>query len=273
LPEEYLPESISNLNMTRSADLLVFRGDSLSQYTNQAGYIQRFNFVDLATTEYTRGDITIVVEIYRFASSEDAFGLYSHSRWGQWEHVVPLGVEGFYLPTETMFVKDKYLVQLTGFSDDEEPTGALNDLAAYLADELPGTSDMPENFAAFPQESMLCHYAMYFPSGFLGMEFLNHIYGCNCVIETDTVFLMLALDSAGPMVLQWSKLAEESGAVQPLPEGIPFDDEKGFLLVSERMGNVLIGVKNNRMAAMMGYDERHKKFFCDWLESFPERTI
>jgi hypothetical protein len=177
------------------------------------------------------------------------------------------------VPLQIAFVKDRYVVQLYGFSEETDHAEALDGLASYLAEHLPGTNDMPAEFALFPQDDMLREYAMYFPNTFMGMEFLNHIYGCNCMVDTDTVFLMVAVDSAGPMVLQWSQQAEEQGILQPLPEDIPYDDGKGFIVTSQYYGNILVGVKNDCMAVMFGYDDRFKQYFCDWLATLPEKTI
>jgi hypothetical protein len=273
LPEDFLPESISSLEMNRASDLVTFRGDSLTQYTNDAEYYFRFNFVDMATADYSRDNIVTEVEIFRFASPEDAYGIYSHFRWGKSDMVVPLAIEGFRTSYDAFFVKGQYVAHIMGFDESQIPTKALDDLAAYFADELPGDTTLPDRFGLIPQEGIVPASAMYFPNMFLGLDFMNCVYACSYEIGDDTVFLFMACDSAGPMVLQWSKLAEEDSTYQPLPEGIPYDDGKGFRISHPRYGPIIIGVKNNIMAAILGYEERHRQFLTEWINSLPEKTI
>ncbi len=271
-PEEFIPESISELGLDRSAEVLVFRGDSLTYYTNEAQFIQRFNFIDMASADYTGDDIVLEVEIYRFASPEDAYGYYSHVRWGNSDKTFPIGVEGFRSLPNVYFVKGPYVVHTMGFDDSEKPARALDDLAAYYADEIPGDNTMPDRFALFPSEGTVPSSAMYFPNAFLGIDFMKCVYSSYQKIDTDTVFLFLACDSAEAMFLQWSKIAEADSTIRPLPEDIPYDEDKGFIIEHQRYGRVIIGIKNDIMTAMMGYDERHKQFMNDWINSLPEKV-
>jgi hypothetical protein len=272
-PEEFLPETISSLGIERASDPIIFRGDSLTYYTNEAEFYQRFNFVDMATADYSKDDITLEIEVFRFASPEDAYGIYSHLRWGQSEWIVPLGVEGFRHPPNTYFVKGPYVVHVMGFDDSEIPQKALDDLATYYAEDMPGDTTLPEKFALFPDEGMLAGSAMYFPDQFLRMDFMKCVYGCYCMFESDTVFLALSCDSAGPKVLEWSKLVEDDSTFQSLPADIPYDDSKGFTYSSRYYGRVMIGVKSGIMAAVLGYEDRHKQFLTDWINSLPDKTI
>lgn len=271
-PEEFIPESISDVGMNRSTDVLVFRGDSLSYYTNDAAFVQRFNFVDMATADYSKNDITLEVEIFRFASPQDAYGLYSHMRWGNAANAFPIGIEGFRALPNIYFVKGSYVVHIMGFDDSEEPTEALNTLAAYYANEIPGDNQMPDRFALFPAIGTVPASAIYFPDAFLGIDFMKCVYACYQEVETDTVFLFLACDSAGSMLMQWSKMAEADSTIRPLPKGITFDDGKGFSIEHQRFGRVVLGIKNDILVAMMGYDDRHARFMNDWLNSLSEKA-
>ena len=272
-PEEFLPESISSLGMERSADVLVFRGDSLSHYTRDAPFYERFNFVDLATCDYSADNIVLEVEIFRLAAPKDAYGLYSHMRWGNSDKVVPLGIEGFKSPPDIVFVRGPYVVHVMGFDDSEAPMKALDDLAAYFASDVPGVNQMPPPFAIFPSEGRVPASAIYFPDMFLGLDFMKCIYACYHEIDADTVFLFMACDSAGPMLLQWNRVSEADSTYHPAPEDLPFDEGRGFMIEHARFGRVLMGMKNDIMVGLLGYDDRYRQFMTDWINSLPENTV
>lgn len=272
-PEDFLPQSISALDLQQSSDLLIFRGDSISYYNNDPEFFHRFGFVDMASADYSADDILLEVELFRFATPEDAFGIYSHMRWGHSDDVISLAVEGFRTPTEIHLVKDAYVVHLMIFDESEAHSKMLEELGDYFAEELPGDTDMPEKFSLFPEEGVLSGSAMYFPDQFLRLEFMKCVYGCYCEVESDTVFLALACDSAGPMVLQWSEMVQEDSTFRPLPDDIPYDDGKGFTFSSPYLGRVMIGVKNGIMAAILGYNDNQKQFLTDWLNSLPAQSI
>jgi hypothetical protein len=269
-PQDYLGDSITSLGMVRSAERLVFRGDSLSQYLNDADFYHRFHFIEVASTEYKRGEITTVADVFRFDSSLNAYGIYSHLRWGNTTDLVPVGIEGFRLPTELTFVKGPYVATLTGFSESPEAKQAIEDLAGYLADNLPGTGAIPDAFALFPQDGILPGSTMYFPNRFLGLPFGNSVYACDYFVGPDTVFLFLSVDNADSALLQWRTLADEKKWYQPLPDSIPYDSGQGFIAAHERLGNIMIGVKNDILAGMIGYNERCKPFLIGWFSALAE---
>ena len=266
-PQEFLPETIDQMHAKRSGELLIFRGDSLSQYTNSADFYQRFDFIDLATTEYTVDSAVMVIDISRFGSPEDAYGIYSHLRWGNADNILAIGIEAFELPVELSFVKGAYVVTIIGFSDAEAAAKMLRELAAYIAESLPGSDRLPEPFDLFPHEGAIAGTAMYFPDQFLRLDFLKRIYASNFLVGSDTLYLFLAVDSAVAMAERWRQTAEADSSLRGLPKGIPYDGGRGFTVEHQRYGNIIIGTKNDVLAVMIGYDPRHRDFLVKWLNS------
>ena len=271
-PQEFLPEVIDEMHAQRSGELLIFRGDSLSEYTNSADFYQRFNFVDLATTEYTVDSAVMVIDISRFASPEDAYGIYSHLRWGNADNTLAIGIEAFELSVELVFVKDIYLVSITGFDDAEAAAKMRRQLAAYVAESLPGLDRLPEPFDLFPQEGAVAATAMYFPDQFLRLDFLKRIYATDFLVGPDTLYLFLAVDDAVAMVDQWRQRAEADSSLRLLPESMPYDNGRSFLIEHPRYGKIIIGTKNDVLAVVIGYNERHRDFLIKWLNSLSAPT-
>ncbi len=269
-PQNFLPDSIPQMHAARSAEMLIFPADSLNHYNNGADFYRQFNVIDLATTEYTVGDTVMVVELYRFASSEDAFGLYSHLRWGNAQNIVPVGVEGFVQPIEIAFVKGSYVVDITGFDDSDRPSAMRLEFAQSLDSALPGNSDPPAGFDLFPDKDVVPGTTLYFARAFLGLDFADKVYACNYVIGADTVFLFAAPEGSSEILNRWKERNATDSSMMPPPAGVPYDDGRGFMFTRPRMGQFIVGIKNGILAGEIGYRDSHGDFLTAWLNSLPE---
>jgi hypothetical protein len=262
---QLLPASISSLDLSRNGDVITFHGDSLSQYVGSfSDWIRRFSFVELASAEYARDSIVVVVDIMQFETPLDAYGLYLFIRYGETD-IVPLGVEGFKQVNEYSFVKGPYFVHTIGYDDREEPARVLDDFTTYFANELPGKTDPPDVFSVFPTQNLIARTDLYYPAPFMGYDFMGPVLGRGYAHGSDTVTMYLATDSAGPRVLAWSKVAEQDSALSPCPESISFDDGKGFVHHHPRYGDILVGMKKDKMVIMMGYADSLAVFVDEWL--------
>jgi hypothetical protein len=73
----------------------VFVGDSLWEYINGGAELYHtYEFVDVATAYYLQDSTEIVVDIYRFATPDDAYGMYTQLRPGG-PGTMNYGIEGF----------------------------------------------------------------------------------------------------------------------------------------------------------------------------------
>jgi hypothetical protein len=269
-PQNFLPDSIPALGAVRSAEILIFPADSLHHCTNNADFFRQFNVIDLATTEYSVGDTVVVVELYRFPTPEDAFGLYSHLRWGNAQNMVPVGIEGFGQPIEITFVKGNYVADITGFDDSERPAAMRREFAESLDSALPGNSDLPAGFALFPAEGIVPGTTLYFARAFLGLNFADKVYACNYAIGADTVFLFAAAEGCTEILNRWKERNANDSTMMPPPAGIPYDDGRGFMFTRPRMGQFIVGIKNGVLAGEIGYRDSHNDFLTAWLNSLPD---
>ncbi len=272
-PQVFLPDSIPELHAVRSAPVLVFSADSLHRYNNVADFYRQFDVIDMATTEYSVGDTVMVVELYRFPSTEDAFGLYSHLRWGNTQGLISMGAEGFIQPIELDFVKSNYVIQITGFDDSGRPSAMRRDLAGFLDSTLPGSSDLPGGFALFPPDGRVPGTTLYFAHAFLGLDFADHVYACNYAFGEDTVFLFAAADGSAEILRQWKERNAADTSMMPPPDGIPYDDDGGFMFTNPRMGRFVVCIKNGIFAGEIGYRDSHRDFLAAWLNSLPDTAM
>ena len=264
---DYLVAAVDSVGLERTGEVQVFVGDSLWEYINGGAELyHKYNFVEVATAYYNQQGAEIVVDIYRFDTPEHAFGLYSMLRAENTEPV-PLGVEGFGSPTNRVFVKGVYVVMLTGFEQVDAVTAAIGKAAPIFESLVPGTTDLPAEFAVFPSENAVDRSHKLQAESFLGQEFLREVYSRKYILGADTVTLFVTEDAAGAKYIEWK---DNSGA-EALPD-MPYDDAMGIQISSSYYGNIVAGLRGGKLVGMVGYLDNHRDFLTGWLDSMPAAT-
>jgi hypothetical protein len=268
-PEDFLPNEFTDAAAQRLSEIRTFYGDSLWQYINGGAELyHRYNFVEVATTDYKTEVTEITVDIYRFDNAVNAYGLYSMIR-PENARLVSLGVEGFVSLGSLQFVKGEYLVNLIGYDESDATNHALAQAAEELDKLIPGTTDRPDAFDLFPEDKALRATDRYLAEYFLGIGFLTHVYSRRYLLDTDTVTLFLSEDMPNAKLLEWSKHAAENGMIELVTSDLPFDDDKAFSTYDAYYGNIIAGLRKGKLVGMVGYSERHRKYLVEWLESLP----
>ena len=268
-PENFLPLEFADAAARRSSEIRMFYDDSLWQYINGGAELyHRYNFVEVATVDYKTKATEITVDIYRFDNAVNAYGLYSMIR-PQKARLLSLGVEGFASAGSLQFVKGEYFVNLIGYNESDATNHALAQAAQELSKLIPGTTNRPDAFEIFPEDKALCATDRYFAESFLGTGFLTHVFSRRYLVDADTITLFLSQDEPSAMLLEWSKHAAESGKIDLVASDFPFDNGKAFITYDAYYGKIIAGLRKEKLVGMVGYSERHKRYFIDWLESFP----
>ena len=80
-PQNFLPESSAKTNLKRISDVRTFVGQTLWEYIDGGAEIYYlYDFEIVATADYKADSVEIVVDIYKFDSPDNAYGLYSMLR-------------------------------------------------------------------------------------------------------------------------------------------------------------------------------------------------
>jgi len=264
--ESLLPVEITQPAAKRTSDVSLFVGDKLFEHINGgAGLYLNYDFKEVATADYLIDGIDMTIDIYRFSSSMNAYGLYSMERPSEPEHV-SIGVEGFSTGCGIVFVKGEYMVKLISYSPVEEAASRLLALSKSIEIALPGTLSLPELFSHFPLETRIEKTGRIHASGYLGRQGLEYAFSMQCVAGKDTLTLFLAEDRDG------SKFHRLAGSAQnvdhsKIEDGLPFKKEKTLRIEDSYYGCILIGVRNDFIAGIVGYDSRFEDFLRKWVLS------
>ena len=253
----------------RSSEPKVFEGESLYEHINGgAEQYHLYDFVEVTTAYYKRGDVEVSADVYEFSNADNAFGLYSSLRPEDAEHT-SLGVEGFVSTGSTVFVKGPYMVKLTGFDESAATATLIDSLAAALDSKLPGTTDLPETFALFPGMFSVEHSEGIIAESYMGQSFLTDVYFQDFALDEDTLRLILTEDKSGAKFLQWSGALEIDSATIGSLRSFPFDDNKLFAFDNKYYGKVVAGLRGGYLVGMVNFTDSHSDFFYAWLDEIP----
>jgi len=264
---EFLPAQLEGIGLERTSEIRTFDGKSLWEYIDGGAEIYlTYNFIQVATADYSRDGIEIVVDIYQFTSEDNAYGLYSMFRTDDVQ-IIKLGVEGFTAPASLNFVKGKFLVGLIGYDDLTASSLALVNLAEGINKILPGTADKPVVFNIFPHENIITATDKYYTESFLGQKFLTKVFCQDYFIGGDTLTLFLTDDSNGAKYLEWLEIAGKTGRKESTPSDLPFDEKYVFIINDNYYGKIIAGLKDGKLLGIVNYGEKQRELLMNWLNS------
>ncbi len=264
---QYLPEKTTRSDLVRFTEIRTFAGESLWEYINGGAEVYHlYKFIDVTTADYKNDQVELVADIYHFDGPENSFGLYSMLCPADAE-IINLGVEGFISPASVNFVKGEYLIRLTGFEDTNESDLALINLAEELNEKIPGTTERPKQFGLFPIENKVAGLDKYYAEQFMGQKFLNEVFSRNILFETDTVTLFMSTDVSGGKFLSWLNYAEQIRKKKDRPQETAYDDTLCLIIEDNFYGDIIVGLKNGKLAGMINYSEGRMDYLTNWVNS------
>jgi len=154
-------------------DMEKYDSDNLFEYINGAAesYLS-FGFEELNVAEYRAGDASVLVEVYRHASREDAFGIYAQERppKGPFKTV---GYQGYQSGEIFCFVAADYYIKIIGNRIQSDLAGVLERFAVIFADQIPESTKSPSILRVFPRDSLRQNSEAYVARNFLGYDFFK----------------------------------------------------------------------------------------------------
>lgn len=273
-PAEILGElQLPGLN--RGSAIQTYVGDSLYEYIDGGAELyHQYNFVDVSTVELKYNEIEIIVDIYRFDNSVNAFGLFSVQRppYNPADSsTLTYGIESYTSPTSIDFVKGIYVAKLVGFDDVPETMSALKMVAGQLVRLIPGTDQKPEAFALFPEQNAITQSEKYYAANFLEYAFLNDFYTRDYRIDGDTVTLFLTNDASGEKFDQWIKQVNLTEAGMKMLKDLLYKPGRSFISDDSYYGLIVAGSIDSELAGILNFKETQKLFLDDWLKSLQNK--
>ncbi len=157
-------------------DMENYNSDNLFEYINGAAesYLS-FGFQELNVAEYRAGGASVLVEVYRHASPEDAFGIYTQERprEGPFKSV---GYQGYQSGEIFCFVAADYYIKIIGSRIKSDLAGVLERFAVILAKQIPENTKSPGILVVFPPDNLRQNSEAYIARNFLGYDFFRRAF-------------------------------------------------------------------------------------------------
>lgn len=269
---DQLPAAIEQPAARRTTGVSLFTGDDLFKHMNGgAGLYLKYGFEEVATADYSIDGKDMTVDIYRFTTAANAYGLYSMERPPE-PASESIGIEGFSTGSGIVFVKGEYLVKLMSYSRAEETASLLRDLSGSIASSLPGTLTRPELFSHFPREGRIEYADKIHAEGYLGRQGLEYTYSMKCRTNGDTLALFLAEDQDHVKFERLSGTVQNAGPAGNTPGKLPFGEEETLLFEDSFYGSILIGTRSGLLVGIVGYESRFDAYIRKWVLSLPQNS-
>jgi hypothetical protein len=264
-PVQFLAERFENLNLSRSSEPKTFVGEDLFEHINGGAEIYHlYDFEEVCTAYYMYDTAEILIDIYRFANSDKAYGLFTTLRPLE-PDIEKIGVEAIISEGNIEFVKGPYLVRLIAYDVSADMAALLKRTAMEFENKIPGNTEMPSMFSLFPSRGLIAHTEKIFASSYLGWQALSDVYTKNYTIGDDTVTLFLAKDEAGEKFMKWADKVRAEGASNLSGIEIPYDVDYGIKFEHAYYSTIIGGLKSGYLAGIVGYSDKCRDFLVNWL--------
>lgn len=149
----YLPDESSLDGWGTLGDPQTAEGDDLFLLINGGAEIyNEYGFSRAVIHSYTKGDISVNLEVYEMEDAASAYGAYSF-KTGRGGETIDIGSEASFEEYYLNFWKGNVVVTLIGFDSDSETRDAILALAGMVEAKIPHTSARPAIMDFLPSMS------------------------------------------------------------------------------------------------------------------------
>ena len=149
-----------------------------------------YNFEEMQSTSYEKGENYIRVEVYRHKTPIDAFGAYSQEKPDK-DIYVSIGVQGYKEVDYFNFVAGKYYIKIRAWKVNKASLKAMDEIAKKQSSTLNGDAKYPELFGYFPKENRVQYSEKYINEFILGYKFLHSSFEVKYSSENDKYVLFV----------------------------------------------------------------------------------
>ncbi|HGE71841.1 TPA: hypothetical protein ENX78_13450 [Candidatus Poribacteria bacterium] len=132
-----------------------------------------YDFVRVATAEYKKGDVSILIDAYELLSSNSAFGIYSLNRY-QDANYVNIGNEGILTGVALDFWKDKYYCKVYCLDSSETYQQDVILFGNKIASKIKGCGEEPPIIKRLSPNGLIPKSAKYFTRK-LGLDNIHFV--------------------------------------------------------------------------------------------------
>ena len=156
----------------------VFNPDNLFDRINGAAPLFIENgFQEMTTCDYKQGDDYITIQVYRHATPEDAFGMYSSERSLDLTFY-KIGGEAHGDNGSFYFFSGSVYVKIRSKGSNDKIGEAMRNISEAIASKASTDAAYPDIIKSFPKNNVIPYTQAYITSNYIGHEFLNKVFLC-----------------------------------------------------------------------------------------------
>jgi hypothetical protein len=179
----------------QAGEIQTFIPKTLYEYINGAADLYfSYNFEELKVAEYVNDrKASVIVDVYRHATSTDAFGIYSQERLPN-ANYLDIGLQGYYEKNALNVLIGNYYVKINSFNTGAEDQEILLAFGKKVSANLDEKGALPSILAAFPKEGKVTNSEKFISKKFLGYAFLHSAFTADYALP-DKKFKLFIIES------------------------------------------------------------------------------
>lgn len=265
-PSDFLVDLFIKGEIQRISESRSYIGSSLYEYINGGAELyHKYEFTEVATADYKKDSLELVIDIYKFADPEGSFGLYSMLRPAN-PNYIDVGVEGYSSSSSLEFTKGEYIIRIMSYVMSEESQLLMEKIAGELEKDILNKQEYPKMFTLFVNNNTVAYTKKIYSQSFLGYNFLTDVYKQDCIITNDTFHVFLAYDEFDQKFNDWSNEVEMSPDDINLISGSGFDNDRGIMIRDTYYGDIIVGRKNNLLIGIINFKQNQFEYLNNWLK-------
>ncbi len=164
----------------QSGKTQVFSPRTLYRYIDGgADLYLKYDFQELQVTEYrNEKDATVLIEVYRHRTANQAFGIYSQERLSNARYL-DIGGQGYIEDTFLNFVSGNFYVKMSSENVGPQMEQVLLIFAGRILEKLGTKGGLPTVLSAFPEEGKKKNTEKFIFRDFLGYSFFHSGFTAN----------------------------------------------------------------------------------------------
>ncbi len=145
-----------------ASPISIYDKETIFDYIDGAAELYfAYGFSKVATTEYTDGITSIIIDVYDMSDPEGAFGIYSLNRY-EGANYVNIGNEGILVDTSLDFWKGKYYCKIYSFDTSEKYKNIVIEFGDKLSSRIQDSGKEPEIIKILPSEGLMLKTEKFF---------------------------------------------------------------------------------------------------------------
>ena len=208
--ENLIPDNFKGWAMIDTVE--TYDRDGIFDYIDGAGEIYRlYDFKNVLVKKFAKPESPVITaEVFDMGSSQDAYGVFSHSRERD-DSFVGQGSElrGGYL----CFWKNRYYVCVSSESETDEAIAAGKELARAIAGNIGEDGATPDLIYYMPTENMRLGTLRYFHRH-TSLNYHYYLASENILNLSDTTEAVMAQYDPGPAYLLCARYTNAAAAIQ-----------------------------------------------------------